>query len=50
MKSVANFSKSSRTEITRDAASVGNALKTISMRIRGRQILPPYTVMYMLCA
>ncbi len=25
------------TEITRDAASVGNALKTISMRIRGRQ-------------
>lgn len=38
------------TEITRDAASVGNALKTISMRIRGRQTLPPYTVMYMPCA
>lgn len=37
-------------EITRDAPSVGNALKTVSMRIRGRQTLPPYTVMYMLCA
>lgn len=38
------------TEITRDAASVGNALKTISMRIRGKQILPPYKEIYMLCA
>lgn len=28
MKSVANFSKYIRTEITRDAASVGTALKT----------------------
>lgn len=37
-------------EITRDDASVGTAFKTVSMRIRGRQILPPYTVMYMLCA
>ena len=26
------------TEITRDAASVGNALKTVSMRIRGEVI------------
>ena len=38
------------TEITRDAASVGNALKTISMRIRGKQTLPPYKEIYMLCA
>ena len=38
------------TEITRDASAVGNMLKTVSMRIRGRQTLPPYTVMYMLCA
>lgn len=38
------------TEITRDASSVGQVLKTTSMRIRGRQSLPPYTVMYMLCS
>lgn len=38
------------TEITRDADAVGTMLKTVSMRIRGRQALPPYTVMYMLCA
>ena len=38
------------TEITRDAAGAGQVLKTVSMRIRGRQTLPPYTVMYMLCA
>ena len=37
-------------EITRDDDSVGTAFKTVSMRIRGRQTLPPYTVMYMLCA
>lgn len=37
-------------EITRDDASVGTAFKTVAMRIRGRQTLPPYTVMYMLCA
>ena len=37
-------------EITRNAESTGTAFKTISMRIRGRQTLPPYTVMYMLCA
>lgn len=36
-------------EITRDADSVGTAFKTVSMRIRGKS-LPPYTVMYMLCA
>ena len=37
-------------EITRNAESTGTAFKTLSMRIRGRQTLPPYTVMYMLCA
>lgn len=29
-------------EITQDASSVGTAYKTIAMRIRGRQSLPPY--------
>jgi len=38
------------TEITRDAAGAGQVLKTVSMRVRGKQTLPPYTVMYMLCA
>lgn len=38
------------TEITRDAASVGTALKTLSMRIRGKKTLPPYAEMHMLCA
>lgn len=37
-------------EITRDAAGAGQVMKTTSMRIRGRQTLPPYAVMYMLCA
>lgn len=37
-------------EITRNAETTGTAFKTLSMRIRGRQLLPPYTVMYMLCA
>lgn len=37
-------------EITRNAETTGTAFKTLSMRIRGRQTLPPYTVMYMLCA
>lgn len=37
-------------EITRDASSVGNAFKTVSMRIRGRLTLPPYKETYMLCA
>ena len=37
-------------EITRNAETTGTAFKTLSMRIRGRQSLPPYTVMYMLCA
>lgn len=37
-------------EITRDDDSVGTAYKTVSMRIRGRQTLPPYKEIYMLCA
>lgn len=39
------------TEITQDAASMGNALKTISMRIRGRQnIASIYSNVYAACA
>lgn len=37
-------------EITRDDDSVGTAFKTVSMRIRGKQTLPPYKETYMLCA
>ena len=37
-------------EITRNAETTGTAFKTLSMRIRGKQSLPPYTVMYMLCS
>lgn len=37
-------------EITRDAAGAGQVLKTVSMRIRGKQTLPPYKEIYMLCA
>jgi TP901 family phage tail tape measure protein len=37
-------------EITRDDDSVGTAFKTVAMRIRGKQTLPPYAEMYMLCA
>lgn len=37
-------------EITRDDDSVGTAFKTVSMRIRGKQTLPPYKEIYMLCA
>ena len=37
-------------EITQSANEGGNALKILAMRLRGRQALPPYTVMYMLCA
>ena len=37
-------------EILQDSESMGTALRTLSMRIRGRQILPPYVVIYTLCA
>lgn len=37
-------------EILQDAESMGTALRTLSMRVRGKlSSLPPYTVMYMLC-
>ena len=42
--------ESAAVQITRNAETTGTAFRTISMRIRGKQSLPPYTVMYMLCA
>lgn len=42
--------ETSAVEITRDAAGVGTAFKTISMRLRGKTLLPPYKETYMLCA
>ncbi len=38
------------TEITRDAESVGNALKTVSMRIRGKIVASIYSNVYAVCA
>lgn len=38
------------TEIVQDASKVGNGLRTISMRIRGRRFMPPYMETYKLCA
>ena len=37
-------------EITRDAATSSNAIKTASMRLRGKKLLPPYKEIYMPCA
>lgn len=37
------------TEITQDAASAGAALRTLSLRIRGKHNVPPYKKTYMLC-
>lgn len=37
-------------EVIQNAESVGTALKTLSLRIRGKQSLPPYMVTYMLCS
>lgn len=34
--------------ISQDPESVGNAIKVLSLRIRGR-FVPPYMVTYMLC-
>lgn len=42
--------ESAAVQVTRNAETTGTAFRTISMRIRGKQSLPPYTVMYMLCA
>ena len=38
-------------EITQDASGAGNAIKVLSMRLRGKFFQsPPYKVTYMLCA
>ena len=37
------------TEITQDASRVGNGLRTISMRIRGRKSMPTYVEIHRLC-
>ncbi len=37
------------TEITQDASRVGNGLRTISMRIRGRKSMPNYVEIHRLC-
>lgn len=42
--------ESAAVEITRNAETTGTAFRTISMRIRGKQSLPPYSESYMLCA
>lgn len=42
--------QTSAVEITRDAAGVGTAFKTLAMRLRGKIWLPPYKETYMLCA
>ena len=42
--------ESAAVQITRNAETTGTAFRTISMRIRGKQSLPPYMVTYMLCA
>jgi len=42
--------ESAAVQITRNAETTGTAFRTISMRIRGKQSLPPYSKNYMLCA
>lgn len=42
--------ESAAVQITRNAETTGTAFRTISMRIRGKQSLPPYSENYMLCA
>lgn len=37
-------------EVTQDPEKSGNALKTLSLRLRGEVFLPPYNESYMLCA
>ena len=37
-------------EVTRNAERTGTAFRTVSMRIRGKQSLPPYDESHMLCA
>ena len=42
--------ESAAVQVTRNAETTGTAFRTISMRIRGKQSLPPYMVTYMLCS
>ena len=42
--------ESAAVQITRNAETTGTAFRTISMRIRGKQSMPPYKETYMLCA
>ena len=37
------------TEVTQDPEKAGSALKILSLRLRGKRIVPPYRVIYMLC-
>jgi TP901 family phage tail tape measure protein len=36
-------------EVTQDPEKAGSALKILSLRLRGKRIMPPYKVIYMLC-
>lgn len=42
--------ESAAVEVTRNAEMTGTAFRTVSMRIRGKQLMPPYSENYMLCA
>lgn len=42
--------ESAAVEVTRNAQLTGTAFRTVSMRIRGKQLMPPYSESYMLCA
>ena len=42
--------EASAVEVTRNAEMTGTAFRTVSMRIRGKQSMPPYGESYMLCA
>ena len=42
--------ESAAVEVTRNAEMTGTAFRTVSMRIRGKQLMPPYSESYMLCA
>lgn len=42
--------ESAAVQITRNAETTGTAFRTVSMRIRGKYILPPCMETYVLCA
>lgn len=42
--------ESAAVQITRNAETTGTAFRTVSMRIRGKHILPPCMETYVLCA